>query len=1428
MKVIKQQDDQKSEIINNKKQILLKVDQTSDFVYPNELYKYQIYFKNVSGDTINNVRLQVFNPSVISIDEDNKIPPEGIEIGNLENGQSHLLYLKARVNTTGEFTTHFLCFGEGSELVTKKISILCGYDTYENQTIHKIHIYNFTPYEEKYELLSKDYNDSVTQLIKKQKLPLYAKQNKFKTISSDENKGIVVDESQSYIEANKILYGDLQNTDEHNYQYLERENFNKESIENFEGENLIDVLDNINKYSKFFRATFLRTGTNELLNDFTQYKPNGFIYRFGLMNSEIFHHLGVLPTFTYMNDYLFRWASEGKLPFNLYPKRIDMNWDVNKWAGHGWNVWKTYTDEYKEQIIDDPNFEPLFEFVHTFDTLETAQEYIKNEYNYDVSNEYYIYTENGLTKIRKYQYIIKESYFDNGVLFINIPLNKIPTNFLLLDTDEIEAIIEKTKPYGMKVLIRYVIDTKFNLNMSFKHYGELQPHVQLDLKNMNKIGYSIVPYQYNNIIETICEKNGTEPTYKQRKSLKLIPCGTAYNNTFKIDMNPDINMDSTEPTNNTIIGIQPEMKNKLYGCVDNQNLTKFSQIQNLLYNGNFDEISFYIDNIPTDNISATRMGNISFDKISAIDYKLWIDCLKTNKIILDKNNNKNISNWEQQTDSHSYWWTLTIPNEKVSPNNQYSQNAYYLLETVKNNETKTKFNISSGQIDFFEIPLTNYQLIQDGIESGIGFEDENGKLHGFSSEYIDNLGFFKIKYSTSIDNNFKINKEGLAQIIGLAYKFNYNGHNTLITLFIKEKKENRIKYHYFNHIIVKKIKSIFCFTRNNRDIDTIHKWSNIIRKGYNSDTIVTFNTPQYHYLNSYDPNIIIDQENTNWSQIHRIDKNEQSYALIDNNNSDYTKVNDIDIHFDDLNIPDDGIIKNIKLKIIMETNSYKNIYPSIRLQDGFITDNSKIDYLSIYPSEIECYPYYNNNTQYYRQQYNESLINESKSGMSLFTSKIEENEIFNESLDYNLNYLDDTDNYITLMKPFWMELSNFSDYHISMNDIKDITFCIEGYNNGKEVELVSQLRKENIFSEKSKIVIPKGYFKKYIPLKFYNSFFIDNVALRFRFLGLNSDLNIFDTYLQVHFNEKQKENKEFIAINDNIEIENKKIIEEDLINSEIPAYILNDGITVKIKFDDLDTGEYYRIYSAELKIIYEKQNMNFIINSNSEFLDYNNDITIINGQTKNEYLSGMFINEIIMPETYQPLSTSNIENQGIELKDALYQSFIATATNMTSFTIYPNGFVGNPDMNLKIGLYDNKGNTPNRLIKQIRANGWTKENDSLKNASIITYDFNVNNLTIGNKYWIKIEVENPFENNYYLLKYSDTMQNDLKLLTRLNNNLINTFGSLKFYVNTLNEFRSFNSLPISEEDPDFSDPKIIIGLNKRVGELKNIKVQKIK
>lgn len=1404
----------KSEIINKKKQLIFIVDQTSDFVYPNEIYKYQVYCKNISGDIIENVRIQVYNPSTIAIEEEQL---NGIEIGDLNNGESRLLYLSSRCSTPGEFIVHFLCFGEESELKTSSLKIDCSYNSASNKTIHKIHIYNFSPYEETYELMSKDYNDDFTQLIKRQKLPYKAKENPFKMYKSELNQGVMIDESQSYIDQKEILYGNGQNignnnlppynTDEHSYQYLERENFNKEAVESYEGENLLEIFNNINKYSKLFNVYTgpngrINTGNNELLNDFKEYSPNGFIHRFGLLTSEIFHHLGVIPDFSYMNDHLFRWASNDtgyvwfldeirkNVPLKLYPQHEDLKWDYKRWAGQGWAVWKTYTDLYQDQIKDKPDYEPLLEYMETFDSLTTAEEYIRKEYEFDSSNEFYINDEDGITKIRKYEYVIKEIFYDNGVFFIHIPVSKIPKNFFLLDTEEIEALIEKTKPFGLKGLIKYVLDVNLNMNINFSHYTQIKPKVKFEMKEAkNKLKYCIIPYKYNNVVEKFCEMNGNTKTYRNRETFRLTPDGVGYCHQFKVQMNPKISSKIPNPKKLSKLNFNPLVTQIGYKCEDNNNLTYFNQIQDLLYRGNFDSISFKIEGIHTYSVKAPKNDvDLLPETISTVNYKLWIESL-----IRD--------------DSHSYWWDLNfVQNGPID-------NDYYIVD-------------GNQLVDFIEIPVDHPNLAREGIEIGIGFKDSKNKLHGISLEYKEALNSFKIRYTTSLNNNFKVKKEGVGDIIGLAYKFSYVKSNTLVVFLLKIKNaDNSISYHYFTHAIVGRIKSIFCFIRNDEDFFGIRRWSNLIRLGRRTNPAVIFNTPQYKELVSYEPTKILDAETSSWKNVYKIDDNEHSYAEIRNTGSDYMDVDDISIHFDEIKIPADAIIKSINIESIIETNTYKTIFPSIRLQDGFITNESLSNTLFLHPSSIEFYPAPNNNTKYYEEKYNVAKRNEVEKSIKLYESKISENKIFNQSIDYSISdYMDDIDDYITITKPYWIELSDFIDCDsVSMNDISEIQFYIEGYNEGEEVHLSSQLKENDILANKKDTLIPSGYFRKGVSLNFLNSFFTDTVQLRFRFRELNSELKIFNTYLRVEFKNKQNQTKDFIE--QNIDIENKKNIGIELLDEEILGYLLSSGLTVKLGFDSLDLGEYYRVYSVKLNIIYQKQSSDFLINVDSPIIDNNNDITIVNGKCNN-YLSGMFFNEIIMSGAYQQ-QESSLDDNGIKLEDALYQSFEATSDNMTSITLYPNGFVGNPDMNLKIGLYDNKVNSPNRLIKEIKVNGWSKTNSQLKNSSIISYDFNVNDLVIGKKYWIKIEVENPVEGSYYLLKYFDAPAEGLKLLRRYNNNLINTFGCLKFYVNTLNSFRSFNSLPASEDQKDFSDPKIFIGLNKNIGEVKKIKVQKM-
>jgi len=1366
-----------SEIINNKAQLILKVDQSNDYIYPNKVYEYDIYCKNMSNHLIEDVHIQVINPENVLIDEDDN--NEGIEIGDIPMHQSHLIRLKARCSQTGIYTVHFICYGKGTGLFTQKLTIYCSYNSQNPETTHRIHVYNFTPYEEKYLLQAEDYNDNFTRLRKQQKLPYMAKQNPFSFIKSDPNKGFLIDESQNYLDQKDTLYGDPYNSDEHNYQYIDRENFNKGSIEVFEGQNLVDVINQINDKSKLFRATFLKTGSNRLLNDFKQYNPDGFLYRFGLMSSELFHYLGVLPDYSYMNDLLFTWAPDGSEPLNLYPKKVAMNWNTKKWAGRGFDVYKMYTDEYKNEIINNPEFIPMFQFIGSFDLKETAQEYINKEYETDTTNIYYMQTEDGIVGIRKYQYIIKESYLDTGVFYVHIPLDKIPTNFYLPSTEEIEAIVQRTKPFGMKPLIRYVSTIRFNHNMSFHAYPSIQPLVNFHMGHYDRIRYTIQSMKYKNIIEKICTGNNQ---YVTREALKLIPCGPTISNAFHVDHSQNINMHLDKPKAQHTLDMDMQISNEAISCSIDNDLSRLSSINELLYQNNFEKISFMISNVQTQPMLDL---STNLPQINTINYKLWIQAL--------------------EDEEHSKIWDLAIKGK--GDNRSYKIN-------IKNN-TETTF-------DFMKISLINQQIRQPNIETGIGFKDITGKLYGISAEYDEHLKLFNIKYTTSNNNNFKIHKKIVSDLTGLAYKIILTRTSTIVLFFIEKDIDGQSTYQYFHHIIVPIIRSAFCFIRNEKDISSIVNLANLISVGSNTNNPILFNTPQYLDFNEYDPKIIITDNINPWTNISRIDRNEYSYAIKHNISNDIEQVDSIQLHFDDIHIPDDAIVKNMSVHAIVESNVDKSIYYSIRNQDGFITPESSINQISLYPIDLEMYPRLNRNKAYYEEQYNIAVANNVQESITYFNNKLQENYFFDEKLGLSLNFLDNINDKITINNPFWCEIASFSNENISFNDIEECVFVIEGYNAGGEVTLSSQLGQNQTMTPSIKTTIPSGYFVKHIPLNFYNQFVLSDVFVKFRFEGLNSNMDIFDVHMDVTFKDKQKSNEIGFSEFESFDIKGKKIIDLDVIKSDTIGYLLKNGFTVKLDFDDLEPGEYYRIYSLVLNITYQAQSIDFLANKeNARNVSYNDNFIIVSGDKKAPYLSGMFFND--MPSVYQYKSTSNKDNPGIKLSDTLYQSFVAMDDNITSITLYPNGFVGNPNANIKIGLYQNDGYTPNKLIKEINVNGWSKANASLKNKSVITYNFNVNNLKIGETYWLKFEVEKTNDDSYYLLKYIDEPQLDLKLLTKIDNNLINMFGALKFQVNSIHLYKSFNN--ISTMQNDFNNPNIYIGLNKGQGYIKNLKVK---
>ena len=60
-----------------------------------------------------------------------------------------------------------------------------------------------------------------------------------------------------------------------------------------------------------------------------------------------------------------------------------------------------------------------------------------------------------------------------------------------MSNDTLMAIIENTKPYGMKAIPRYIINKNFSLNYEFNTLVTYNPHIQLDLPDTDSISFFI-------------------------------------------------------------------------------------------------------------------------------------------------------------------------------------------------------------------------------------------------------------------------------------------------------------------------------------------------------------------------------------------------------------------------------------------------------------------------------------------------------------------------------------------------------------------------------------------------------------------------------------------------------------------------------------------------------------------------------------------------------------------------------------------------------------------------------------------------------------------------------------------------------------------------------------------------------------------------
>lgn len=262
---------------------------------------------------------------------------------------------------------------------------------------------------------------------------------------------------------------------------VETEQYNKNAIETYKGTNLKKIYEQIKEKSKYVDPEFLRIGNNQLKTKGYELYPDGFIRRFGLLNSEIFHYAGQLPKVTNLVDYA-------------------MIWDENKWDEKIWGG-GDYSNGAFDLTIDYSKIPTNFLILESKRPLKTLQKIVDHTKPYGTKGFCY--------------------YSSNIYLDMNIDLemnnfeieNIIPID-LILDNDGF-GLISWYKRMDNSIFIDYDLS---NLKLN-------------DINNKIKIDIDKICIQNNKL----CEPN--ENIYSCKKLLN----NNNENNTYSIEeMDMDI------------------------------------------------------------------------------------------------------------------------------------------------------------------------------------------------------------------------------------------------------------------------------------------------------------------------------------------------------------------------------------------------------------------------------------------------------------------------------------------------------------------------------------------------------------------------------------------------------------------------------------------------------------------------------------------------------------------------------------------------------------------------------------------------------------------------------------------------------------------------------------------------------------------------
>lgn len=494
--------------------------------------------------------------------------------------------------------------------------------------------------------------------------------------------------------------------------------------------------------------------------------------------------------------------------------------------------------------------------------------------------------------------------------------------------------------------------------------------------------------------------------------------------------------------------------------------------------------------------------------------------------------------------------------------------------------------------------------------------------------------------------------------------------------------------------------------------------------------------------------------------------------------------------------------KILKEKINRKNTTYDNIILELNNKLNFFIQNAKM-YWYVYDDKQS--KYINSKFEIIESEGNEPFL---QNNHWTFFIKTENSEIITrESLiicrrnvgtyivnDYKKSSTD------------WIE---YNDFNFNINGIiEDIEFEIEGSNYSSNnitcnVQGVYNDKKTGIFQIGN---IEVGGFTKKIKLdKIFNinELNSEDFSIRISFNGLDnaSMIEIYKVNMKVNYNSNKRVIKNFNESNDINILSNpitKWYLIKDLKGLTLPSgKDLKNTILTFIDFGRLENNEYIKFYSAELIVHYKNRKGTSITKSIPK--EISNLINISSSVNKTgspvAYTGIIKKDEISIEQNQSEMYYS--DPLGLTLKHQVFQMFEANSSQISAIEFGVAGLNGAPSKILFLEILENSSqNRPNKSIYKKAVEGWI-----ISNTDNVKYDVNINNLNIGEKYWIKLSLPIYDNNNFYKLQYKENVAVFNNSLIQKENNkevLVNSgIASLKFKIYKPSNLRTFTKKNIS-------------------------------